>query len=168
MNYFSTSIIAGLLSALTSIVYTPALPHSYTPEKNTPFSSPLRGRAGVGLPSPSSSPVTSYSTGACATKSSGMASTRCLPTTAFALCLKAPSLRGRLGSLEQPPMWLRPHKGERIPIRNGGQVGVGLTISLSAISNVPPPPSTNLPSSVSCFVATRSGSTVCVLMASPT
>ncbi len=31
----------------------------------------------------------------------------------------SPSLRGRLGSLEQPPMWLRPHKGERIPIRDG-------------------------------------------------
>ena len=27
----------------------------------------------------------------------------------------SPSLQGRLGSLEQPPMWLRPHKGERIP-----------------------------------------------------
>ena len=27
----------------------------------------------------------------------------------------SPSLLGRLGSLEQPPMWLRPHKGERIP-----------------------------------------------------
>ena len=38
----------------------------------------------------------------------------------------SPSLRGRLGSLEQPPMWLRPHKGERIPIRDGGQAGVGL------------------------------------------
>ena len=38
----------------------------------------------------------------------------------------SPSLQGRLGSLEQPPMWLRPHKGERIPIRDGGQAGVGL------------------------------------------
>ena len=38
----------------------------------------------------------------------------------------SPSLLGRLGSLEQPPMWLRPHKGERIPIRDGGQAGVGL------------------------------------------
>ena len=38
----------------------------------------------------------------------------------------SPSLRGRLGPLEQPPMWLRPHKGERIPIRDGGQAGVGL------------------------------------------
>ena len=40
----------------------------------------------------------------------------------------SPSLQGRLGSLEQPPMWLRPHKGERIPIRDGG-VGGGLTSS---------------------------------------
>ncbi len=39
----------------------------------------------------------------------------------------SPSLQGRLGSLEQPPMWLRPHKGERIPIRDGGQAGVGLS-----------------------------------------
>ena len=38
----------------------------------------------------------------------------------------SPSLLGRLGSLEQPSMWLRPHKGERIPIRDGGQAGVGL------------------------------------------
>ncbi len=38
----------------------------------------------------------------------------------------SPSLLGRLGSSEQPPMWLRPHKGERIPIRDGGQAGVGL------------------------------------------
>ena len=38
----------------------------------------------------------------------------------------SPSLLGRLGSLEQPPMWLRPHKGERIPIRDGEQLGVGL------------------------------------------
>ncbi len=29
--------------------------------------------------------------------------------------ISSPSLLGRLGSLEQPPMWLRPHKGERIP-----------------------------------------------------
>ena len=36
---------------------------------------------------------------------------------------------GRLGSLEQPPMWLRPHKGERIPIRDGEQPGVGLPFS---------------------------------------
>ena len=42
----------------------------------------------------------------------------------------SPSLLGRLGSLEQPPMWLRPHKGERIPIRDGGQAGVGLSPSL--------------------------------------
>ena len=41
-----------------------------------------------------------------------------------------PSLLGRLGSLEQPPMWLRPHKGERIPIRDGEQPGVGLSPSL--------------------------------------
>ncbi len=34
-----------------------------------------------------------------------------------------PLLRRRLGSLEQPPMWLRPHKGERIPIRDGGAGG---------------------------------------------
>ena len=40
--------------------------------------------------------------------------------------IKSPSLLGRLGSLEQPPMWLRPHKGERIPIRDGEQPGVGL------------------------------------------
>ena len=42
----------------------------------------------------------------------------------------SPSLQGRLGSLEQPPMWLRPHKGERIPIRDGGQAGVGLSPAL--------------------------------------
>ena len=42
----------------------------------------------------------------------------------------SPSLLGRLGSLEQPPMWLRPHKGERIPIRDGEQPGVGLSPSL--------------------------------------
>ena len=30
---------------------------------------------------------------------------------------------GRLGSSEQPPAWLRPHKGERIPIRDGGHSG---------------------------------------------
>ena len=41
-----------------------------------------------------------------------------------------PSLLGRLGSLEQPPMWLRPHKEERIPIRDGEQLGVGLSPSL--------------------------------------
>ena len=58
----------------------------------------LLGRAGVGLPS-------------LLDRSSGILS---------------PSLQGRLGSLEQPPMWLRPHKGERIPIRDGGQAGVGL------------------------------------------
>ena len=28
---------------------------------------------------------------------------------------------GRLGSLEQPPVWLRPHKGEQISICDGGQ-----------------------------------------------
>ncbi len=28
---------------------------------------------------------------------------------------------GRLGPLEQPSIWLRPHKGERIPIRDGGR-----------------------------------------------
>ena len=50
MNFFSTSIIAGLLSALTSIVYTPALPHSYTPEKNTPSSSLPTGEGRGGAP----------------------------------------------------------------------------------------------------------------------
>ena len=50
MNYFSISIIAGLLSALTSIVYTPALPHSYTPERNSPSSSLPTGEGPGGAP----------------------------------------------------------------------------------------------------------------------
>ena len=36
------------------------------------------------------------------------------------------SLLGRLGSSEQPPMWLRPHKGEQIPhLRRRASQGVG-------------------------------------------
>ena len=42
----------------------------------------------------------------------------------------APSLRVRLGSLEQPPMWLRPHKGEQIPHLRRRTVGVGLLLLL--------------------------------------
>ena len=34
--------------------------------------------------------------------------------------LKLPPF-GRLWSLEQPPVWLRPHKGEQISICDGGQ-----------------------------------------------
>ena len=44
-----------------------------------------------------------------------------------------PSLRGRLGSLEQPLVWLRPHKGERIPICDGGQDGVGLGLLFDCV-----------------------------------
>ena len=39
-----------------------------------------------------------------------------------------PSLYGRrLGALEQPSIWLRPHKGERIPHSRRGSWGVGLS-----------------------------------------
>jgi hypothetical protein len=53
----------------------------------------------------------------------------------------SPSLQGRLGSLEQPPMWLRPHKGERIPIRDGEQPGVGLHLLTSQVVSVSISPS---------------------------
>ena len=39
------------------------------------------------------------------------------------LSARPSSPSGRLGSSEQPPAWLRPHKGERIPIRDGGHSG---------------------------------------------
>ena len=48
----------------------------------------------------------------------------------FLFKILAPSLRGRLGSLEQPPMWLRPHKGEQIPHLRRRMGGVGLLLLL--------------------------------------
>ena len=40
---------------------------------------------------------------------------------------KAPPF-GRLGSLEQPPMWIRPHQGERIPHSRRREAGVGASL----------------------------------------
>ena len=45
----------------------------------------------------------------------------------------APFLRVRLGSLEQPPMWLRPHKGEQIPHLRRRTVGVVLLLLLLSL-----------------------------------